>query len=174
MRTLLLILIPFVLIACAVYFASGAVWNTINQRTVNKEIAFDHSIHANLTGVTNCEPCHTYRQDGSFTGLPQIAVCLTCHTESSDAVNAELLKYKTTDVPWESHAKQTKKVFFSHKVVKTSVFDNGNNKMSCNFNVCHGKMGASDSYSGTKQLNRVECEDCHAALKISNRCMVCH
>ena len=41
-------------------------------------IDFNHKIHAKIAD-SGCESCHFFRSDGSFSGIPGIAHCKTCH-----------------------------------------------------------------------------------------------
>ena len=82
-------------------------------------------------------------------------------------------KYADTDKPWGSFAKQPDLVYFSHKVVMTAEYDDGRKKARCGS--CHGDKANSRDMSMVKgKMLMGQCEDCHTALRISNKCAVCH
>ena len=81
--------------------------------------------------------------------------------------------YKDTDKPWTSWAKQPDRVYFSHKVVMTAKFEDGRMKARCV--ECHGdKAKTMDTAMLSGKMLMGQCEDCHTALHISNKCAVCH
>ncbi len=109
---------------------------------------FSHAIHTDpdiISGmggdgdVGTCLHCHTFRDDGSFAGIPKLEVCMECHNdpeylwgESPDEV--ELLnKYvaEGKEIPWLSYFRQPDSVYFSH--------------------IAHVKMG------------NIDCRTCHGA-----------
>jgi len=42
-------------------------------------IDFNHKLHVEEMG--ECESCHYFRDDGSFSGVPKLDSCLDCHEE---------------------------------------------------------------------------------------------
>jgi len=182
-RTILLIGIPF---AVALYFAFVvSQWSCdyVMANHPEKPIPFDHKAHVTKYGAgSDCTVCHGYYDNGRFKGLPTIAECTVCHDrkgpEKSDAVGTPLRKpvfdkYKDTDKPWGSHARQPDLVYFSHKVVMTAKFEDGRKKVRCGS--CHGdKANSTDTLALKGKMLMGQCEDCHTALGISNKCAVCH
>jgi cytochrome c553 len=187
-RTVLLIGIPFIV---AFYFAFGISQKGCDSVMANhpeKPIDFNHQSHLskyfpeNGMSKDDCTACHGYEENGRFTGLPTIAECTSCHDPNGPDKNAGasvalrkpmFKKYKDTDRPWGSYARQPDLVYFSHKVVMTAKFEDGRLKARCGN--CHGDKGKSTNtamISGKMLMGR--CEDCHAALNISNKCAVCH
>jgi hypothetical protein len=150
-----------------------------------KEIPFNHQSHLTKYGA-NCDTCHGYSEDGRFKGLPTVAECVVCHDRGSgyegDALTpkrkAFFDRYSDTDKPWEAFAKQPDLAYFSHKVVMTSVYENGKPKARCGS--CHGDKENSMTTAKIKgKMLMGQCEDCHTALSktghyISNKCAVCH
>jgi hypothetical protein len=104
----------------------GLLFNEADQ-----PFAFSHGTHLVKAGVT-CADCHRFREDGSFTGIPQRESCLSCHDgiltpepgpRATDAESAAYAAEKTFmedyakvagDIPWATHQKQPDNVFFSH------------------------------------------------------------
>ncbi len=99
---------------------------------------FNHRLHVQEVG--DCESCHFFRDDGSFSGIPKLSKCLECHDEQQGDTKDEeifITKYasKNKEVPWLVYSKQPDCVFFSHVAhVKAAGMD-------CK--TCHGDIGDS-------------------------------
>jgi hypothetical protein len=92
---------------------------------------FSHSIHLTKAGA-QCADCHRFRDDGSFTGIPQRDACVSCHDgiltpepgpDAAESAKAAYDAEKTfmenyvkvaRDIPWVAHQTQPDNVFFSH------------------------------------------------------------
>ena len=145
-----------------------------------KKIPFNHKSHLTKYG-TDCETCHMYTDKGRFLGLPTVAECTQCHDReggySNDPSTPDkkvfFKDFKDTYKPWGSHAKQPDLVYFSHKVVITAKNSDGTNRARCAS--CHGDKANSRNTKRIKgKMLMGQCMDCHTALKISNKCAVCH
>lgn len=83
---------------------------------------FDHNLHAEETG--DCETCHFFREDGTFSGIPGLQACMECHTDEpmgetdDEAVFVEEYVAKGKEVPWLIYAKQPDCVFFSMQLIQ--------------------------------------------------------
>lgn len=129
-------------------------------------ILFKHSIHVDKNGL-DCAKCHFLREDGSFSGSPNIDTCVECHdgvinTEkpSSSASAEEKARYASevrlvdefiktaTPIPWEIHQSQPDNVFFSH---------------AAHFNGCYNcHLTMKNKYDlGTPDTPRKLCMQCH-------------
>jgi predicted CXXCH cytochrome family protein len=187
-RTALLIGIPFIL---ALYFSFVVSQKACDYAMANhaeEQIDFNHQSHLSKyfpamgLGKDDCSTCHGYYENGRFKGLPTVADCTSCHDPHGPDKNATgmvamrkpmLNKYKDTDKPWGSYAKQPALVYFSHEVVMTAKFDDGRKKARCGN--CHGdKANSANAAMLTGKMLMGQCEDCHTALHISNKCAVCH
>jgi hypothetical protein len=143
---------------------------------------YNHALHV-AEVEEECESCHYFREDGSFSGVPTISHCIECH-EDVNGEDPEEEKFVREyveagkEVPWLIYAKQPPCVFFSHAAhVKTA-------KMECV--TCHGPIGESTetriyeenrltgysrdiwgkNISGIKQhswerMKMDDCADCH-------------
>lgn len=184
-RTVLLIGIPFILVLYFSFIISQKACDYVMANHPEKPIPFNHATHLTKYGAgPDCASCHGYHDNGRFKGLPTVGECTACHDRqgpdrSDDAANATPLKkaifasYKDTDRPWDSHAKQPDLVYFSHKVVMTAKYDDGRQKQRCGS--CHGDKAKSTGTGRLKgKMLMGQCEDCHTALSISNKCAVCH
>ena len=102
-------------------------------------VDFNHAMHLELVDE-GCDSCHFFRADGSFSGAPTLAQCISCHDEMQGDTANEMNFYenyvqKDREVPWLIYAKQPQCVYFSH-VAHVKM---GN--MDCV--TCHGFIGES-------------------------------
>lgn len=123
--------VPF-LIGVAVALAFG--WWVFPDLIYSKQsqpFFFSHSIHLDTAGLS-CADCHSFRADGSFAGLPDLASCAGCHQDimtaepTADSTPKEKAAYEAEkvfveeyvrtekEVPWLVHQYQPDNVFFSH------------------------------------------------------------
>lgn len=162
-RSLLLIFLPFIIFAFLSFFIfqKGCDYAMSNQ--AEKPIPFNHKTHLTQGyGISGCEDCHGYYENGRFTGIPTVGQCRACHEKPI------FKDYKDSDVPWESYARQPDLVYFSHIAVLK-------NRKEARCSSCHGdKQNAVDGRKIKGKMSMGVCMDCHTALKISNKCAVCH
>ena len=161
----LIFIITFVVSAAAGNMASHLAFEDLYRPHVKKDAPFNHRKH---TALSECGGCHKYQNDGTFTGIPDAENCLKCHNEfASQNIFADSNK------PWESYAKQKANIYCSHKVVLSARFNDGRKKTDCLF--CHGNKADSwDTSMIIEKLSMDQCLNCHEALNISRKCMVCH
>lgn len=112
-------------------------------------IDFNHQLHVAEMG--ECEACHYFRGDGSFSGVPKLAICLDCHEELIGRHPEEKKFYEEyvepgQEVPWLIYARQPQCVFFSHAAHVVM------GEMDCE--TCHGPVGES-THSRPYQYNRL-------------------
>jgi hypothetical protein len=161
------------------------------QADAAKPIPFNHQSHIKKYGINDCTSCHKYEGtkdgkltggNGRFLGTPSIGDCTSCHDRNA-ALNSEdplepkkkpmFDSYKDEDRPWGSFAKQPDLVYFSHSVVMTAKYEDGRLKARCGS--CHGdKLNSTTTKMIKGKMLMGQCMDCHTALKISNKCVVCH
>jgi hypothetical protein len=102
-------------------------------------VDFNHALHMDLVDE-GCESCHFFREDGSFSGAPQLAQCIDCHQAILTDTENEIKFYeeyvqKDREIPWLIYSKQPQCVYFSHVAhVKMG-------QMDCV--TCHGHIGES-------------------------------
>jgi len=104
-------------------------------------IDFNHALHVGEVD-NGCQSCHYIREDGTFSGIPKLESCLSCHEEILGESKNEETFYneyvvKEREVPWLVYARQPDCVFFSH----TAHIVLG--EMACA--TCHGDIGESES-----------------------------
>lgn len=139
-------------------------------------INFSHAAHQDST----CEDCHSFRPDGSYTGIPRLDKCKECHesqlgqTEDERILVEEYIQ-KEREIPWHVYAWQPDNVFFSHAPHKTK-------GMECT--TCHSDRSKEaklpvyrenrlTGYS-KETMNMDVCEKCHAERGVTNSCQICH
>ena len=49
-------------------------------RTEPQPLRFSHRTHTGEKGGMKCDDCHSFRADGTFTGIPVVDKCAGCHS----------------------------------------------------------------------------------------------
>lgn len=163
---------------------------------VEQPLQFSHKVHAGETVGLPCEECHGFREDGSFSGIPRLEKCATCHAQpvgSSDEEKQLVDNYVTPgrEIPWLAYASQPQNAYFPHvRHVKLA-------QIPCER--CHGPHGTSErlepfqrnritgesraiwgsSLAGFKKgewdgMKMTDCSKCHAERGVAESCMACH
>lgn len=112
---------------------------------------FNHVLHLNEVSES-CRSCHYFYDDGSFSGIPKLEECISCHDEAigesyDEAIFIEEYVNKNREVPWLVYSKQPDCVFFSHAAHLKS-----DNSLNCV--TCHGHIGESE-ISRPYEYNRI-------------------
>jgi len=136
----------------------------------DQPISFNHKKH--LEQGTECITCHRYFKTQTFSGMPEIAICIECHkdpiTQNPEEEKIRKSFQEGKDIPWRRVYEQPDHVFFSHRrhVVLA--------KMDCK--ECHGNIGQSERPPSRPWIKMTMdwCMDCHARTKASNDCLACH
>ncbi len=131
----------------------------------NQPFFFNHQAHVENAGM-DCSSCHTFREDGSFTGLPKVSECAGCHADldsmqlSDPTTPEEQAAFEREhffitnfvlaerEVPWQVHQRQPDNVFFSHAAHFNKCFK------------CHLTMKG-DLNLGTPENPQKLCQTCH-------------
>lgn len=168
MRLLTLFILPFAVFAVFFFHMFGMFGESGTRLSeAEAKIPFSHRQHIRVCGAEDCQICHSYTEEGRFTGLPKIKQCRVCH--GADSLFDE---YGDEDSPWPSRAGRPG-LSFSHITVLSARFDDGRKKVTCVS--CHGgKEDTEDSVKIRESLSMKECVSCHRALKLDTACMVCH
>jgi hypothetical protein len=127
-----------------------------------------------------CEDCHTFREDGTYTGIPKIAKCQECHestmTESQDEkVLVEEFIQQEKEIPWLVYAYQPDNVYFSHAPHQAK----GVECVQCHRDITNEQKNPPyrenrlTGYSRST-MKMDACEKCHAEQAASNSCEICH
>jgi hypothetical protein len=202
-----------------VYFAGGLIlalfagwilFPIILYSHQEQPLNFSHAIHTDpdIVGgidgdrdVETCLYCHSFCDDGSFCGIPELEVCMECHDdpeypwgedpEEQKFLNTYVAEEK--EIPWLSYFRQPDSVYFSHIAhVKMGNID-------CR--ICHGNHAEThhlpvhkknrltgysiniwgENISGYKsntwdRMKMNDCAECHteSGHEENNDCFVCH
>ncbi|MBZ4686060.1 MAG: hypothetical protein JG774_1805 [Desulfomicrobiaceae bacterium] len=146
-----------------------------SQKT--QPIRFDHVVHVEGQAMT-CDQCHTFRENGSFTGLPTTQSCADCHLDVQGEDPEEerfVTEYvqQGKEVEWLVYQYQPDNVYFSHIAHKDIECT------KCHLDVANMKnppVYYENRISGYSKntMKMWECERCHAQNGASNACFVCH
>jgi len=145
------VIILFFIIGLAASMVLGwVVFPTLLYSKKKQPVDFNHTLH--VAEVENkCQSCHFYREDGTFSGIPTLENCISCHDGVQGESEEEALfvsQYidKNREVPWLVYSQQPDCVFFSHAAHTVS------GKMDCVS--CHGHIGESE-HSPIYEVNRI-------------------
>lgn len=106
----------FGFVAC--FLAGTLLFPKLLYSKKEQPFSFNHVLHVEETG--ECATCHYMREDGTFSGIPKLAVCLDCHEEEplgeteDEAIFCEEYVAKEKEIPWLVYSRQPDCVFFSH------------------------------------------------------------
>jgi hypothetical protein len=168
----------------------------------SQPLHFSHASHGpDSSAGMECEECHSFYEDGSFSGIPKLTKCMECHEDpefplSEDPQEIKLLTEYVKplkEIPWLVYSRQPDCVYFPHIAhVKMA-------HIECN--LCHGDFGTRDTppvykvnrisrysidiwgrnISGYKKnpwdrMKMDDCADCHRerGKERNNACFVCH
>ncbi len=168
------------------------IWPPLLYSQKMQPFNFNHAAHTELAGM-ECDECHAFRDDGSFTGAPGLERCLECHSwgdrqnEDNPRETAFLEEFVSEDdellknPPWLGYSRQPDCVYFSHIAhVEKGGF-------SCE--ECHGDHGKTASTRPLQQnrlttysrdvfekMKMTDCSACHTkhGKPENNACFVCH
>jgi menaquinone reductase, multiheme cytochrome c subunit len=133
-------------------------------------VSFNHKKH--VEQGLGCDACHRFFKTQTFSGMPDLNICLECHkepvTKNPEEEKIRQSSQKGKEIAWKRIYEQPDHVFFSHR--RHVVLG----KLSCQ--TCHGKIGQSEK-PPTKpwvKMTMKWCMDCHAKNKVTNDCLACH
>ena len=168
----------------------------------SQPLNFSHANHGPESDAgLDCEECHFFYEDGTFSGIPELEKCTECHQDSESPLSedpAEVTLFTDyiepgKEIPWLVYSRQPDCVYFSHiahvKMANTEC------------SVCHGdvanrktlpayKVNRLTGYSidiwgrnitGYKRnpwdrMKMDDCAECHRerGKEHNNACFVCH
>lgn len=191
-------------------FVGWVIFPIVLYSSQDQPLNFSHVIHLDPekvdglegeTEIEKCLYCHSFRDDGTFAGIPRLETCTECHDdpESPLGESSEEVKFlngyveSEKEIPWLSYSRQPDCVYFSHIAhVKMGNLD-------CQ--TCHGDHAKADQLPVYKK-NRItgyskniwgknilgykrntwdrmkmdDCAECHTkkGREENNACFVCH
>lgn len=131
-------------------------------------IAFSHQLHAGEYEIS-CRFCHRHVATGQVAGVPDLALCYSCHQyigRDKPAVQ-QLHEYWTQrkTIPWIRVHQLPDHVYFPHMMhVRAEV--------ACT--TCHGEVSQMKQLARQTSLKMGWCLDCHREHKASIDCWTCH
>jgi menaquinone reductase, multiheme cytochrome c subunit len=165
--------------------------------TIEQPLQFSHDAHTGeeKAGMA-CEDCHSFREDGTFAGIPKLENCEGCHSEAQGESVAEKILFEqyistNREIPWLVYARQPDNVYFSHiQHVRLA---------EINCERCHGPHGRTETLRSYER-NRIsgysrdiwgrsisgiaraewdgmkmdDCVACHAERGVVDSCLLCH
>lgn len=163
----------------------------------DQPIQFSHKVHTGESVGMSCEDCHSFDEQGKFSGVPRLETCSPCHTEVQGKTAEEkrfVDEYvaKNREVEWHVYARQPENAYFPHAPhVKLA-------KLECER--CHGPHGSSDrlrpfernrlsTYSRDVEgyslvrwnpdewetgMKMDDCSNCHHERGVRESCLTCH
>lgn len=168
---------------------------SILYEQVPQPLDFNHVAHTDKASMS-CQDCHSLREDGTFSGIPNVESCAACHAEPMGTTKAEKLLVERyvkpqREIPWLVYSRQPENVWFSHAPhLKLA-------ELECT--ECHGDhgktqrlrpfernrisgysrdiWGASISRIGAGRrpgMKMDDCIDCHRSNHREHSCIDCH
>jgi hypothetical protein len=191
-------------------FVGWVIFPFVLYSSQDQPFNFSHAVHLDPervdgiegeTELEKCLSCHSFRDDGTFVGIPRLEKCMECHDdpESPMGESADEVKFlkeyvePEKEIPWLAYSRQPDCVYFSH----IAHVNMGN--LDCQ--ICHGDHAKTDRLPVYKK-NRItgysidiwgrnilgyktntwdrmkmdDCADCHTekGREENNACFVCH
>jgi len=143
---------------------------TVKSNSFSQPIQFSHLKHKEQ-GL-ECDTCHTYFSSQKIAGIPNIDICMQCHseaiTESREEEKIREYSQKGELIPWQRMYSLPSHVYFSHSRHV------GTGKLSCAD--CHGNIGELNSppEEPPKKISMKNCMKCHELKRVKNDCIFCH
>jgi predicted CXXCH cytochrome family protein len=130
-------------------------------------IQFSHKQHSEL-GL-ECEVCHADADSKDQAGLPETALCMSCHetikTDSPEIKKLAELHARGESIRWARVYRVPAYVFFSHSShIKA--------KQKCD--TCHGPVQQRQVIAQEVSTKMTACIQCHKSLNASTDCFLCH
>jgi hypothetical protein len=201
------------------YFAAGLIpalfigWVLFPFALYSKQpqpMSFNHALHMDAdiadgiegdTESEKCLYCHSFRDDGTFAGIPKLELCMECHDDPDSPLGETLAEQRfmteyvahEKEVPWLLYFQQPDCVYFSH------IAHVQNGDLDCQ--ICHGDHGKAlelplfkknrltgysiniwgENILGYKsntwdRMKMDDCAECHTQKghEENNACFVCH
>ena len=143
---------------------------TNSEAAVVQPVAFNHKAHVDV-GM-ECADCHAYYDTQTFSGLPTIQDCLSCHDEAiTESKEEEAIRSAAAagePLTWRRLYTVPDHVYYSHR---RHVAAEG---VECA--TCHGAIAESTRPPprALTDLSMDFCLNCHKQTGASEDCIACH
>ncbi len=145
-------------------------WYEFFAGPVKQPLAYSHKVH---TEMLKCEECHTGVLNSAYAGLPDIKICMGCHSGEPLSKRPEEKKLlnlieRKQNIAWKRLFRNPVHVYFSHaRHVAVG-------KVGCE--QCHGAMGKMVKPPGKAlvKLDMSDCIACHEKNNVDTSCVICH
>ena len=145
-------------------------WHEFFAGAIEQPLEFSHKVH---TEMLKCAECHKGVLNSASATIPDLAVCMVCHSEeplSKSPEEKKLIDYikKKQNISWKRLYRNPVHVYFSHNRHVTV------GKLACE--QCHGDMGKAIK-PPRRPLVDVDmdyCMACHKKNNVDLSCVTCH
>ena len=160
-------------IALTAILVAIIVWTVFGARnTITQPIEYNHKIHVEEAELT-CVDCHLSVETMSSAMIPNIEICMDCHSDepfSDSPEEIKLLKYieEEQQIPWQKIYSVPNHVYFSHRRHVTI------GDLECSN--CHGNVEELETPAPypSWEPTMENCIDCHKQYKVTFDCLSCH
>lgn len=161
---------PAFLVTCAGVIALSLFGPAPPWRRAGQPVAFNHQKHVKELGL-ECSTCHVTVETEAFAGLPDAALCASCHEEpqGKSAEEASLVALLKAGKPldWTPLFRQPAHVNYSHRLHVVVA------KIECK--TCHGSIAQTTAPPDrVRKLRMDDCLGCHKGRKAVTSCTECH
>jgi hypothetical protein len=138
---------------------------------VRQPIAFNHRAHVKGAGI-DCSTCHQYYAEHQHSGLPDLAVCTTCHqapiTASPEERKLIALAASPSPPAFRKLFRLPDHVSYSHRRHVTVA------RLACS--TCHGAIADSTTPPERPlvEVTMSRCTGCHTRVSVQTDCTACH
>jgi predicted CXXCH cytochrome family protein len=166
-----LVLLPAGMLAGAVFLVTIAAPRLLAAEPPappTQPIAFDHTVHAQVAGL-DCAFCHRTAASGVTAGLPEVQLCMDCHTtvgQGQPEIEKVRMAWKQQQsIDWQLVDRLPDHTRFVHDAhVQAGV--------SCS--MCHGDVAHMQQVVQVRSLKMADCVACHQQHNAPTECSVCH
>jgi len=140
---------------------------TNDSTPLDQPIRFSHRFHTEL-GL-ECTACHVLAEAEERASLPEISICMNCHSSlaKESAELDKLLKFSDSKepIPWVPVYRLPFYVFFNHSI---------HTKADQSCQSCHGPVHDREGLWAEGDISMSGCIACHQKKNAALECNICH
>lgn len=161
---------PPVLIAIILFLGIGSFFSETAELSTKQPIEFNHKKHKEIK--IPCGTCHQYFEEHASAGMPDVEICMMCHTAAltNNPEEEKIREYakQGEEIKWVRLYRVPDHVYFSHR--RHVVLG----KLKCT--TCHGSIGESiiPPLEPEFEVTMDMCIACHQKMEANNDCYACH